>query len=111
MAGQLCTVLHDGVLQLKLQLKARRSAPEGAVAALLNQRASPRRPGTPRSPRRCHPADRSCRVRAREATAERLGLDTADAGEIIESEEDGRLEVGAGCDGEGGDDGGMGVSR
>jgi hypothetical protein len=38
--------------------------------------------------RGCHPSDRGCRVRAREATAERLGLDSADAVEILGSEED-----------------------
>jgi hypothetical protein len=42
----------------------------------------------PRPPRRCHPSVRGCRVKAREATAQRLGLDSADSVETIESEED-----------------------
>jgi hypothetical protein len=51
----------------------------------------------PRPSRRCQTSDRGRRVRARDATAQRLGLDSADAVEIIRSEEDepqlGRLRL------------------
>ena len=49
----------------------------------------------PRPPRGCHPSGRGRRVKAREATAQRRGLDAADSAEIMPKR---RMTMSATCD-------------